>query len=106
MNDEERKILEFLLNTDFNVESGFSYTQLINFLNDYRKLYKMLLENRELYKYELEKMNKIIVELQKKEEKSKTVLERKEEQIQNLLKLVSRKLTWSERFFGRFKFKK
>ena len=65
MSDEERKILDFLLNTDFNVDSGFSYTQLINFLNHHKNYYKALLDNRELYKYELDKSNKTILDLER-----------------------------------------
>ena len=105
MNDEERKILEFLLNSDFKVDSGFSYTQLVNFLNDYKMFYKMLLENRERYKYEFERSNKTIIQLEDKLKEIKSNAKRKDEQFQNLLRVVSRKLSWKERIFGRFKFK-
>lgn len=105
MNDEERKILEFLLNCDFKVDSGFSYTQLVNFLNDYKTFYKILLDNRERYKYEFERSNKTIIELEDRLKEIENSTKRKDEQFQNLLKVVSRKLSWKERFFGRFKFK-
>lgn len=104
MSDEERKILDFLLNTDFNIESGFSYTQLINFLNDHKKYYKALLDNRELYKYELDKANKTILDLESIIKVEEEKLEKKNEQFKNLINATVRKLTLKERLFGRFKF--
>jgi hypothetical protein len=101
MSDDERKILEFILNTNISIESGYSYVQILEFLEYLKYFYKDLLENRELYKRELQQQMKKNKNLEEEVEQISIRLSKKSKEFQNLCDKIARKLSLKERLTGR-----
>lgn len=101
MSDEERKILEFILNTKITVDSGYSYIQLLEFLEYIKYFYKEILENRELYIRELQQERKKNKDLEEINKQIDIRLSKKNTEFQNLCDKISRKLTLKERLTGK-----
>lgn len=105
MNTDERKILDFLLSADFNDKKGYSYNELLSFLNAYKQFFVECYNNKENLRKELSKKDttKDFYDNRIKELLEQVSRVRKENEI--LTRMVSRKLTLKERLMGRFKWK-
>ena len=103
MDIDKRKILDFLLTTDFVSTQGYSYNELITFLNAYKGFFRECYDTKEQLKKEIYQKDRTfsdyetrIVELEKRMENV-----RRENEI--LTNKISRKLSLKERLLGRFK---
>jgi len=101
MSDEERKILEFILNTNITVESGYSYIQLLDFLKYLKYFYKELLQNRELYIREISVLKKNNKKLDDSVKLIDAKLSKRNMEFDNLCAKITRKLSLKERFLGK-----
>ncbi len=105
MNTDERKILDFLLSADFNVKKGYSYTELITFLNAYKQYFVECYNNKEKLRKELLLKDKTNTFYDNRIEELLEQVERLKSENEILTKMISRKLTFKERFLGKFKWK-
>jgi hypothetical protein len=103
MDIDKRKILDFLLTTNFNMSQGYSYSELITFLNAYKGFFVDSYNKKEQLKKELYKKGTTFSDY----ETRIVELEKKMEEVRNenelLTKIISRKLTLRERLLGKFK---
>ena len=103
MDVDKRKILDFLLTSDFDVTNGYSYNDLINFLNAYKGFFRECYDQKEYLKKEKFRKDETFTVYD-------TTIKELEEKIEYLKKdntfltnKISRKLSLKERILGRFK---
>lgn len=103
MNKNKEAILDFLLTADFKNHYGYSYTELIEFLNYYQVYYRQIQENNNWIKYELQHRDKILADLNAKIESLEKKLEFQNKQIYFLKTHLTKKLSIWERITGKAK---
>lgn len=103
MNRSKESILDFLLTADFRNYSGYSYTELIEYLNYYQTHYKQIRESNNWIKNELERRDKSITELNLKVETLEHKMEFQDRQIQFLKSHLNKRLSIWERITGKSK---
>jgi hypothetical protein len=102
-NRDREAILDFLRTADFKAQYGYSYTELLEFLNYYQIYYRQIQENNMWVKNELEHRDKILSELNKKISILEERLEFQSKQVQFLKKHLTKKLSLWERITGKIK---
>ncbi len=103
MNKNKEGILDFLLTADFKSHYGYSYPELIEFLNYYQFYYRQIQENNSWIKHELHHRDKILKELNIKIESLEKKIDFQNTQISFLKSHLTKKLSIWERITGRAK---
>jgi predicted RNase H-like nuclease (RuvC/YqgF family) len=101
--NNNHQMLEFLLTADFNKDSGYSYIELVEYLNHYKYNYRLQDIDRSNVKRELEESEKEVKQLQHRMKILESRIEVQDNQIKNLKTTLTRKLTFWERITGKFK---
>lgn len=105
VNKNKDAILDFLLTADFKRNYGYSYTELLEFLNYYQVYYRQINESNQWVKHELNHRDKILNELNIKIQGLEQKLEFQSKQISFLKSHLTKKLSWWERITGKSKIK-
>ena len=101
--NEQKKILDFLLTADFKIENSYSYTELLLFLKYYKDYYRQIYNSNQDLRGDIKRIEKIIYNLESKIGEKDKKLAIFEKLLENLKKIVTRKLTWKERLLGKIK---
>ncbi len=99
----DKEKINYLLNIDFNNNSGYSYTELLDFLKCYRSYYRNVLENYEWFKSELNSRDEILKNLNYRVKDLEEKTRFQSMQITSLKSCLIRKLTFWERISGKVK---
>jgi predicted RNase H-like nuclease (RuvC/YqgF family) len=98
------QLLDFLLTADFNKENGYSYSELLEFLNAYKYNYRVQDIEKSNLKRDLKDSEKELKQLLDRTKVLESRIEIQEKQIKNLKSTLNRKLTFWERIKGQFKY--
>lgn len=104
-NQIDKSFFNYLLTNEFNINKGYSYTELIKFLNTFQYYYKENYEWKEKYRQELLLKNKTFEENNYKIRELENLLKEKEKENAYLYNKITRKLTFSERITGKITIK-
>jgi hypothetical protein len=97
-NDQMR---DFLCTADISTENGYSYTELVIFLQNYKKFYRIENIEKSNAKRDLNDAEKRINQLLNKVKILETKIESQTEQNKTLKKMLCKKLTFWERLKGK-----
>lgn len=97
----EQDIKDFLLKTEFKIESGFSYSELLGYLNNFKYLYRETFEEKRKLRRELELKENVISKIIDEIEHTEYNLAHKNKQVSNLYARLNKKLTIKERLKGK-----
>jgi predicted RNase H-like nuclease (RuvC/YqgF family) len=103
MDIDKRRILDFLLTTDFDISQGYSYNDLINFLNAYKEFFRDCYNAKEDLLREKYRKDRTFSDYETRINELEKRMEKLRIENEILTKKISRKLTFKERLFGRFK---
>ena len=92
-----------MLTTDFEPSQGYSYNDLINFLNAYKEFFRDCYNSKESLKGEIFRKDRTFSDYETKIKELEDRIKKLESDNKFLTNTISRKLTIKERLFGKFK---
>ena len=99
----EKDLLEHIVRSDISVKDGYSYNDIVSYLSFLKKKYLLLHQKNSIKE---ERIEGLIIALDSKEKeinKREEIIELKKKEIENLKKVILKKMTLKERLLGRIK---
>jgi flagellar hook-associated protein FlgK len=97
-NDQMR---DFLCTADISTENGYSYTELVIFLQNYKRFYRIVDIEKKNAKRDLEDAEKRVNQLLNKIKILETQIETQNHQNKSIKKMLTKRLSFWERFTGK-----
>jgi hypothetical protein len=102
--NNKNQMFEFLLTADFNHDCGYSYLELIDYLDNYKNYFRSQNIDKENIKRDLERSEKENRQLLERIKILESKIEIQSNQLKNIKTTLSRKLSVWERISGKIKF--
>lgn len=92
-----------LMNIEFNIERGYSYGELLQYLRNFQHYYRECYRHNEILEINNNNKDKTISDIETKIEKLESYIKDREMNIESLYSILNRKLTIWERITGKIK---